>query len=113
MFKIVQPTEYSWGITVEMPADGGRVEKQTFDGSFKRVSQTRLGEIQKSIEQNEMRDIDLAREVLVGWKGVIDANGEEVPFSETARDQLLDIPMVAAAVVIAFMQSLTGAKRKN
>lgn len=113
MFKIIQPTEYSWGITVELPADGGRVEKQTFDGIFKRVSQTRLGEIQKSIEANEMRDIDLAREVLIGWKGVVDGNGEEVPFSESARDQLLDIPMVAAAVVIAFMQSITGAKRKN
>lgn len=113
MFKIIQPTQYSWGITVEIPADGGRVEKQTFDGIFKRVSQTRLGEIQKAIEANEMRDIDLAREMLIGWKGVIDSDGEEVPFSESARDQLLDIPMVAAAVVIAFMQSITGAKRKN
>lgn len=113
MFKIVQPTEYSWGITVELPADGGRIEKQTFDGVFKRVTQTRLGEIQKSIEQNEMRDVDLAREVLIGWKGVIDSSGEEVPFTESNRDQLLDIPMVAAAVVIAFMQSIAGIKRKN
>jgi len=113
MFKIVQPTEYAWGVTVELPMDGGRVEKQTFDAVFKRVSQTRLIEIQKLIEAGEIRDIDLAREVLVGWKGVVDGEGGEVPFSESARDQLFDIPMVASAVVLAFMASLTGAKRKN
>jgi hypothetical protein len=113
MFKIVQPSEYSWGITVEMPADGGRIDKQTFDGVFKRLSQNRLAEIQKSIQTGEIQDVDLAREVLVGWKGVIDGDGSEVPFSEGARDQLLDIPMVASAVVISFMNSLTGAKRKN
>jgi hypothetical protein len=113
MFKIVQPDSYSWGITVEFPVDGGRVEKQTFDGVFKRLTQSRLAEIQAAITKDEMRDVDLAREVLVGWKGVVDGDGDEVPFSESARDQLLDIPLVASSIVIAFMNSLTGAKRKN
>jgi hypothetical protein len=113
MFKIIQPSEYSWNVTVELPMDGGRVDKQSFDGIFKRISQSRLAEIQKQIEAGEIRDVDLAREVLVGWKGVVDSDGNDVPFSESARDQLLDISMVATGVVISFMQSLTGAKRKN
>lgn len=112
MFKLVQPTSYTWPVTVELPTDGGRVEKATFDAEFKRLTQSRLEEIRAQIERNEIRDIDLVREVLIGWSGVTDGENP-IPYSESARDQLLDIPMVAASIVISLFQSISGAKRKN
>ena len=112
MFKIVQNPTYTWPVTLELPADGGKTEKATFDAEFKRLTQTRVEEIRHSVERGEMRDIDLAREVMTGWAGVVDADGP-VPYSEKARDQLLDIPQVASAVVMALLGSISGAKRKN
>ena len=100
-------------MAVEFPSDGGKTEKQTFDGEFKRIPQSRMTELREKISGSDITDVELAREVLVGWAGVNDGNGDAVPYSEGARDQLLDVPLVAAAVVMAWMNSLTGAKRKN
>lgn len=112
MFKIAQTATYTWPVSVEFPTDGGRNEKASFDVEYKRLSQTRLNEIRDSIEKGTITDADLAREAITGWSGITDADGP-VPYSETARDQLLDIPMVASAIVMALFSSIAGAKRKN
>jgi hypothetical protein len=112
MFKIAHSAEYTWPVTVEIPTDGGRSEKSTFDAKFKRLTQTRIDEIRKGISNAEINDADLAREVLIGWTGVVDDNGD-VPFSEASRDRLLDIPTVSAAIVMSLLGSLSGARRKN
>jgi len=112
MFKIVQNPTYTWPVTLEIPTDGGKTEKATFDAEFKRLTQSRVEEIRASVERGEMRDIDLAREAMVGWSGVVDSDGA-VPYSESGRDQLLDIPQVASAIVMALLSSISGAKRKN
>lgn len=112
MFKIVQTQTYSWPVSVEFPTDKGRVEKAQFDIEFKRLSQSRLNEIRDSIEKGTTTDIELAREVIMGWDGITDENGP-VPYSESAREQLLDVPLVASAIIMALFSSIAGAKRKN
>jgi len=113
MFVISQSNSYKWPVSVEFPVDGGKTEKQSFDGEFKRLSQTRIEEIRKQIEDGNITDRDFSREVLIGWTGIVDGNKEEVPFTESARDALLDVPLVSSAVVMAFMNSLAGIRRKN
>lgn len=124
-FVLKQSSSYKWPVSVKLPADGGKFEKQTFDAEFKRLPQVRINEIQadvqvriKAAERNEsidgaISDQSIADELLLGWDGVIDADGDEVPFSEATKQQLLDIPTVAAAIVIAYFDSLTGTKVKN
>lgn len=112
MFVLSQSQSYSWPVTVELPTSGGKFEKSTFDAEFKRVSQSRIKEIQKQIEANEITDSDFCRDVLVGWKGIQDESGE-IPFSEGARDRLIDVALVAGAIVKAFFTSLAGGKLKN
>lgn len=111
-FVLKQSTSYTWPITVEFPVDGGRTEKSTFDGEFKRLSQSRIKEITAAVDAGEITDVDIAEEVLVDWSGVTDGQ-EEIPFSKAALAQMLDVPLVASAIVMAFFNSLTGAKRKN
>ena len=113
MFVISQKSTYTWPVTVEFPVDGGKTDKQTFDAEFKRMTQTRIQEIRESIEKGQISDTELARDVLCGWAGVTDGNGDAVPFSEGSRDRLLDVPLVAGAVVLAWLSSLSGVKRKN
>jgi len=112
MFKITQTASYSWPVSVNIPTNGGLYEKQTFDGDFKRLADSRLKEIRMAVEKEEMTDADFVREVMVGWKGVTDGTND-VPFSESALAQLLDIPGVSGAIVTAVIESLSGLKRKN
>lgn len=113
MFKLAQSSSYKWAVKIELPVDGGKFEKATFDAEFKRLSQTRINELRLQMEVPGYTEQDLAKEVLVGWSGVVDADGNEIPYSEGNRDQLLDVPMVAVAIGISFFESLAGAKRKN
>ena len=112
-FVLKQSDTYSWPVAFDLRVDGGRHERQTFDGEFKRLPQSRIREIGQQIESGEIIDGARAAEVLVGWSGVTDGDGKDVPFSQKALDQMLDIPLLATAVVMAYFESLQGAKRKN
>ena len=112
MFKLNQSTTYTWPVSVNIPTNGGQYDKQTFDGVFKRITDARLKEIRAAIEADQITDAQFVRELMVDWKGVTD-DGSDVPFSQEALDQMLNIPGVAAAVVVAVVESLSGLKRKN
>jgi hypothetical protein len=112
-FVLKQSDSYSWPVTFEVPVDGGQHENQTFDARFKRMPQKWIREIAKKIDAEKVIDADVAREVLMGWSGVTDEAGKEVPFSQKALEQLLDVPTLAGAVVIAYFNSIAGAKTKN
>jgi hypothetical protein len=112
MFKLSQSDSYSWPVKVSLPTDGGRFIEQTFDAVFKRLSQSKIKEM-LAVEGGT--DSEFCKDILIGWKGITDDNGAEIPFSEDARDKLLDVPSVANATVEAYVTSASGkgAKRKN
>ena len=121
-FVLKQSDSYTWPITLVLPVDGGRREKHTFDGEFKRLPQSRINEIIRLAramergrleESEELQDQDAARELLVGWSGVVDDDGKEIKFSDGHLTQLLEIPTAAAQIVRAWFDSIEVAKRKN
>ena len=117
-FVLKQSDTYSWPVSFDVPVDGGRHERQTFDGEFKRLPQSKIGpmvaELQKVDDLGELERItEIAKDVLVGWSGINDDDGKEMPFSQKALEQLLEVPFLAVAVLKAYMDSIKGAKRKN
>ena len=112
-FKLDQSGTYKWPVTVEVPVDDGRHDKQKFDGEFKRITQSRIREMGQLIETGDLTDVDLVKEVLVGWDGIEDDQGNQLKFSQAKLKQLLDVPMVATAIATSFFDSIAGAKRKN
>lgn len=110
MFKITQSQSYTWPVKLALPVSGGKHDPATFDAEFKRLSLTQLEEL---LNREDSTYVRTAREILIGWKGVLDDQNAEVPFSETTRDALLEVPSVAAAIVQAFIASHSDAKRKN
>ena len=78
-----------------------------------RIPPTNQGPEKARKPSGEMTDNDLCDEVITGWSGVQDAKGGEVPFSEKAKADLLNVPLVASSVVTAWLDSLAKAKRKN
>ena len=112
-FVLKQSSDYVWPVTVELPTDGGRFSKHTFDAKFQRLPQKRINIIIEQIRVNEIDDDTLCREVLIGWTGIKDDNDEEIPFSESSLNVVLNVQAVAAAVVSAWFESLAKGKRKN
>lgn len=112
-FTLKRDDRFKWPVSFDVPVDGGKFKRETFDGIFIRVSQSRLRELTDLVSSGEVTDIDVAREVLVGWSGIKDDNGEDVPFSDEALEQLLDVPMLASAIVVKYFESLQGVKAKN
>ena len=113
MFVLSQSDSYTWPVTVEFPIDGGRFDKQSFDAEFRRLAQARIREIWDLIQAGDLNDDELCAEVLTGWAGIQDGKGSEVPYSEKAKADLLNVPLVAAAVVSSWLDSLSKGKRKN
>ncbi len=124
-FVLKQSDSYTWPVSIKLPANGGKRERQTFDAEFKRLPQSRINEIQREVqlrikatERGEdvpdgVSDQSIADEILVGWDGIIDGDGEPVPFSQASKAMLLDVPMMAPALINAFFESLVELKRKN
>jgi hypothetical protein len=121
-FVLKQSATYKWPVTLIIPADGGRREKHTFDGEFRRIPQARINEIRRLGRlqelgrldpEEEIQDQDGAKEIIAGWSGVVDDEGKEIPFSEAALNQLLEIPTVAGQIIRAWGESIEVAKRKN
>lgn len=121
-FKLQQSATYMWPVKIVLPMDGGKRLTQTFDACFRRLPQTRIDEIVRQARlqergrldpDEELHDMDAAREIMVGWDEVKDDDDEPIPFSEGAFKQLLEIPTVAGQIVKTWFASLAEAKRKN
>lgn len=61
----------------------------------------------------DRKDKDFCKEVIVGWKDVVGEKNEEIPFSPSALEQLMEIPGVSKQLVSAFLESIAGSKLKN
>jgi hypothetical protein len=126
-FVLQQNPTYRWPLTLVIPTDGGKKEKYSFDALFRRIPQTRVNEIikiarlsQESVrrrddedETQEWQDQEIARELMAGWFDVIDEKGEEVPFTTSTFNMLLELPTAASQIVREWFKSVEVAKRKN
>jgi hypothetical protein len=120
-FVLKQSASYTWPVPLLIPVDGGRREKHSFDAEFKRLPQSRINEIIKLARALELGrgddealdDKSAAKEILIGWTGITDDAGKDVPFSESALDQLLEIPTIAGQIIKAWFSSMEVAKRGN
>jgi hypothetical protein len=108
MFKLSQSATFTWPVECQLPIDGGKFEKATFDAEFRRKTMSELSDMQEALKT----DAEFVREIMTGWKGVTD-DGAEVPFSEAALGQMLAIPGVSASIVLAYRAAIVGLKQKN
>jgi hypothetical protein len=124
-FVLKRSDSYTWPVTVDIPIDGGRFKRESFEVEFARLPQSRVHELQLAVAKvkaalergNELdglvTDQEIANEIVMGWKGILDEDGSEVEFTAAAKAELLDIAAVASAIVSAFSESISKAKAKN
>ena len=46
--------------------------------------------------------------LLAGWEGIVDDEGDEIPYSATSKAQLLNVPMMAGAIIESYFDSVVG-----
>lgn len=107
-FKIVQKRSITWPVTINVPVDGGKLMKQTFNAEFEVATQEQLDEWVKS-------GVDVLDKVLAGWKGVAGEDNGDLPFNEETKKNFLSITIVRAALFNAYAEVQHGreAARKN
>lgn len=124
-FKISRSQTYRWPIKIRLPKDGGGCTVETFEGEFRRLKQSRIDELRRQLiaqEQGRLEDGEITAEaaiceILAGWSGIMDDDGEELAFSPSALAQIVELPTVAMQILRAWGESLMvgaeGAKGKN
>jgi hypothetical protein len=121
-FKLSGATSYEWKVAGKLAnesysftAEFAFLDQERIDyllvASAKRAALLQRGEDDPELEGINHRTI--AAEVLVGWSGVTDDDGEPVDFTAASADKFLRIQGVAKAVCDAWAESLEGAKRGN
>ena len=106
MFKITLDPTYTIPVEIDLP---GQNPRPSFDANFRRLSKPEY----RALMDSGKSPSEIAGEVLVGWKGVVDGEGREIPFSKDALESLLDILPVADSIFLAFIASVNLALKKT
>lgn len=94
-------TTYKWPVPVFSPADGGGFNKETIDLEFLRISRSEL--------ENMKDNVQLLKKVIKGWAGYNDADGEAIPFSASALEELMEDTSFVPCAAKAYWDSMNGA----
>ena len=106
-FVLKKVSSYKWPGSVEVPVDGGKFKKETFTAIFKKMSRSAFNDL---IEAGDDALID---QIVEGWEGVKDEDGDEVEYNDENKVALFDDPYVLRAVITAYTDSVTGSQAKN
>lgn len=107
MFVLKKVSSYKWPVEVSVPVDGGKFAKQTFTAVFRKMSRTAFNDL---IDEGDDALID---EIVEGWEGIKDEQGDDLVYNDENRTLLFDDPYVMRAVIQAYTNSITGALEKN
>jgi len=111
-FVLDQSPSYKWKVEVNVNKDG-TVHTEVFTALFKNITQSRFKEMIKMVEDKQIDDIDVTKEILVGWEDMEAADGTQVEFNKSNLHKLCEVRGFATAVGFAFMESNQQIFEKN
>ncbi len=124
MFILKKEATFTQPIKFYTPSDGGIQKEETFDAVFRIIPQSRINEIREQAEKKQkeldegitdgenISDVLIADEILVGWDGITDGE-KEIPYSKATKKLILEFPMLANTLVEIYFAELTKQKTKN
>lgn len=115
MFVIAPKRLFWWPVTVGIPHPdtAGVIEEHTFEMQFEALSLERGREIDAernrlSADERDARSFDFLFEIAKGWRDIVDADGNDVPFSREALEAQLNIAWFRTGVLAAYERAMTG-----
>mgnify|MGYP001237952638 FL=1 len=124
MFILKKEATFTQPIKFYTPSDGGLQKEETFDAVFKIIPQSRINEIREQADKKQkeldegitdgenISDVLIADEILVGWDGITDGE-KEIPYSKATKKLILEYPLLANTLVEIYFAELTKQKTKN
>lgn len=107
MFTLAREHRFSWPVSFEVPMDNGTRAAQGFTARFRLLPQSRIEDLSATPQA-------LMAEALIGWEGIREEHGGDLPFSPEAVRALLDVPYILVALATAYADAVSGAgPRKN
>ncbi len=106
-FVLKQSDSYSWPVKVDLPEDG-KFKRHTFEAQFKNIPTSRFQELLDLSQAGDINDVDIVREVMTGWSGILDDDGNEMPFVKAKFEELLEVFGIPQAIAQSFVESQTG-----
>jgi len=113
MFKIDTSETYKHPVNVRMIDTNGKQIKQSFTAVFHRLPQHQIDDLSKAVSDGSINDDQFVDEILAGWEGVVDQNGDAVAFNDVTKSMILDINPVRSCIINAWGDSLAGIATKN
>ncbi len=109
MFKVIENPEFSRKVTVSVPVDGG-FENQVLGVRFRVLPQDRINEI-AAATPGDYRG--LVGAMVVTLEDMVDGAGAPLTCNDAVRTAVLDWPYVRTAILGAYSEATSGAKRGN
>ena len=101
MFKIARNPEFTRKVAIQMPVDGGFVA-QEFTARFRHVPWSELATLERDPPEQ-------LRRFWIGWEGIADEDGAPLPYSDAAREMLIEMMFVRVPVLKAYVDAVTVA----
>ena len=111
MFKLDPSPTYFAAVILAMLNADGELEKHQFEARFNRLGQEDIDALQQQLNAGDLTEAQLFDRVLVGWRGIKDADDNDLPFSPENRERLLNVVGMSVAIVNAFTASLNPVAR--
>lgn len=105
MFKLAKKPTFSHQVKVRVPVDGGFVD-QEFTATFRVLPWDEV----KALDHDPAAQVRL---FWVGADGICDDDEKPLPWSDALRDQMIGMLFVRIAVLSAYVDAVTGARRGN
>ena len=107
MFRIQQSDSYRWPVLLPLVGEDGAVENHQFHLKFKRLDSAQVAALGERVDRGELTDPVLVRQIVVGFgDDVAGPDGQALPFSPQALDDLLAIHRAPYFICRAFYDSL-------
>lgn len=112
MFSLDLSPTYWWPVPFKVPAEDGTLVDATFAVQFRRLTSQQIEDKMAAAAKERRSDADLAREVVVGWRDVVNASGV-IPFTPEALDRLLSVPGAGGVIMRSLLESVSKGAEKN
>lgn len=109
MFKLASPHfTCGWPVNVQKPVDGGKTEQAEITFQFELIENET-----DWLALTQQGDKAVMLQVVKGWDGLADHDGNELAFSSDNLALLSDISYVRTSVVSEYMRFRAGVGTKN
>lgn len=112
MFKLAQAPAFWAKVEAMYPTEDRGMQTISFDVRFRRLSTDELQALQERIREEQLDDRTVARELVVGWRGIEGLEGGEAPFTPEGYEKLLNLGL-GSAICLTYFQFVPRARAKN